>query len=216
MPYRSRGGIVGCSQCHYFGTSVRIDFALNALEDGQERTCSTANMATSTRLCSVSLLRRRRFNIFFLLCVFLAFMKAGLYAANKRSDRVALSFTNSLSPFDKSAVPNPISERRHITPSHPIPKLMDNAESAFRSKIARQSKTLQAAVAEYRRRYGRPPPKGFDDWWNFAKERNVIMVDEYDGLVRDLEPFWDLPGNVFRRRAVLVSFFAACSNEPGT
>lgn len=28
----------------------------------------------------------------------------------------------------------------------------------------RQSKTLQEAVAEYKRRYERAPPKGFDIW----------------------------------------------------
>lgn len=47
---------------------------------------------------------------------------------------------------------------------HPILALIDRAEKAWRSKISRQSKTLAEAVAEYKRRYRRNPPKGFDDW----------------------------------------------------
>jgi hypothetical protein len=83
---------------------------------------------------------------------------------------------------------------------------MHNAEDRFNSKVKRQSKTFGAAVKEYRRRYGRDPPKGFDDWWEFAQQWNVVMVDEYDVLMRDLEPFRRLSGQEFRRRAREVSF----------
>jgi hypothetical protein len=37
--------------------------------------------------------------------------------------------------------------------------------SAIQLILDRQSKTLEQAVKEYTRRYGRPPPKGFDDWY---------------------------------------------------
>ncbi|KAI9459303.1 capsular associated protein [Russula earlei] len=85
---------------------------------------------------------------------------------------------------------------------HPIPHLMDDAERRFRNLLSRQSRSLRAAVAEYRRRYGRNPPKGFDAWWRFAQANKVKMIDEYDGLVSDLEPFWELTGAAFRMRTL--------------
>jgi hypothetical protein len=47
---------------------------------------------------------------------------------------------------------------------HPILELIQRAESEWQSKLDRASKTLDEAVAEYKRRYGRKPPLGFDDW----------------------------------------------------
>jgi hypothetical protein len=64
---------------------------------------------------------------------------------------------------------------------------------------------LKAAVQQYKKRYGRPPPKGFDEWWAFARKNNVRMVDEYDGLMEDLEPFWGLSGVELKRRAAQAS-----------
>ena len=87
---------------------------------------------------------------------------------------------------------------------HPIPKLMADAQMKFKTMITGQSKTLGEAVKEYKRRYGRDPPKGFDEWFEFAKENGVKIIDEYDQLVRDLEPFWGMSGEELRRRAVQV------------
>ncbi|KAG8827963.1 capsule-associated protein CAP1 [Serendipita sp. 399] len=83
---------------------------------------------------------------------------------------------------------------------HPIPKLMADAQTKYKQLLGRQSKTLRQATKEYRQRYGRDPPKGFDEWFTFAKANDVKMVDEYDQLVRDLEPFWQLSGEELRRR----------------
>lgn len=47
---------------------------------------------------------------------------------------------------------------------HPIFELMRDAEAAWDAKLARASKTLEEAVTEYRRRYRRAPPLGFDKW----------------------------------------------------
>jgi hypothetical protein len=49
--------------------------------------------------------------------------------------------------------------------SHPIFELIRNAEEEWDAKLASSSKTLAQAVAEYHRRYKRPPPLGFDDWF---------------------------------------------------
>jgi hypothetical protein len=82
---------------------------------------------------------------------------------------------------------------------------MEEAEVQFKKKLKSQSRTLKAAAAEYRRRYGRAPPKGFDQWFKFAQENDAMMIDEYDGLVRDLEPFWNLTGEELRRRSRQVA-----------
>ena len=87
---------------------------------------------------------------------------------------------------------------------HPIPRLMANAQAKFKKMIAGQSKTLANAVKEYKRRYGRNPPKGFDEWFEFAKENGAKIIDEYDQVVRDLEPFWGMSGEELRRRAIQV------------
>ena len=49
--------------------------------------------------------------------------------------------------------------------AHPIYELISRAEEEWEAKLERASKTLDEAVAEYRRRYGRAPPKGFDIWY---------------------------------------------------
>lgn len=52
---------------------------------------------------------------------------------------------------------------------HPITYLIDQAQAAWAEKNARQSRTLREAVEEYRRRYGRAPPAGFEKWWRYLK-----------------------------------------------
>lgn len=47
---------------------------------------------------------------------------------------------------------------------HPIYDLIERAKETWEEKLDKSSKTLREAVNEYRRRYGRPPPKGFDRW----------------------------------------------------
>ncbi|KAI0265424.1 hypothetical protein BC834DRAFT_825063 [Gloeopeniophorella convolvens] len=79
---------------------------------------------------------------------------------------------------------------------------MDEAEHRFRALLSRQSRSLRAAATEYKRRYGRNPPKGFDAWWQFVQDNDVKIVDDYDGLVSDLEPFWEISGAEFRARAL--------------
>lgn len=47
---------------------------------------------------------------------------------------------------------------------HPIHALIQNATMKWDNLVQKQSKTLADAVKEYKRRYNRNPPKGFDDW----------------------------------------------------
>ncbi|KAJ1301269.1 hypothetical protein OPQ81_003676 [Rhizoctonia solani] len=110
-------------------------------------------------------------------------------------------WTTQIKALLTSSAPTPI--------EHPIPKLMLAAHRKYKGMLARQSSTLEEAVKEYERRYGRAPPRGFDEWFAFAKENGCKIVDEYDGMVKDFEPFWQLDGVEFRRRAEQVGELAS-------
>lgn len=47
---------------------------------------------------------------------------------------------------------------------HPIHVLIERAEKRWKEKVAKQSRTLKDAVREYKLRYKRNPPRGFDEW----------------------------------------------------
>ncbi|CAD0014393.1 unnamed protein product, partial [Aureobasidium pullulans] len=83
---------------------------------------------------------------------------------------------------------------------HPIEYLAKNAEHDFSSILQRQSRTLGEAVAEYKRRYNIPPPPHFDKWFQFAQDRNVQLIDEFDTIHNSLLPFWGLKPVTIRRR----------------
>ena len=51
---------------------------------------------------------------------------------------------------------------------HPVYDLVERAQSAWEEKNSKASKTLSQAIDEYRRRYHRAPPKGFDRWCVFT------------------------------------------------
>ena len=90
----------------------------------------------------------------------------------------------------------------NVTPgSHPINKLITQAEREHEEQVARQSKSLKDAVAEYERRYRLPPPPNFDKWYDFAKAKGVQIIDEYDTIYHSLLPFWALKPSVVRERA---------------
>ena len=159
---------------------------------------------------------QRHIGTLFVVCVFVAFMQGGLLTGHTthESTEVYPDVASSWHPRpdpgaasdgarrSSAAVPQPLDV-------HPIPRLMAHAEDSFRALLSKQSRSLRAAVREYRRRYGRDPPKGFDDWWKFAKRNGVKLVDEFDGLVEDFAPFWGLSGEELRRRAMQVCVCAS-------
>ncbi|KAF5310349.1 hypothetical protein D9611_012102 [Ephemerocybe angulata] len=143
----------------------------------------------------------------FAVLVAIVFMQAGFHSG-RRDKRELLLVT----PEIQEALKQPLqalggARGRGVVEEHPIPKLMEQAEERYRKKLARQSKTFKSAVAEYKRKYRRPPPKGFYEWWTFAQKHQVKMVDEYDGLMSDLDPFWGLSGAELRRRAKQAAEF---------
>lgn len=87
---------------------------------------------------------------------------------------------------------------------HPILTLIKRAETEWNAKVERQSKTLKEAVDEYRRRYKRNPPRGFDKWWEYARANRIVLTDEYDQIHHDLEPFWALEPNDLMHRVLVM------------
>lgn len=87
-----------------------------------------------------------------------------------------------------------------LTRGHPAAQLIEAAETEFRNTLNRQSKTLDQAVREYRRRNGIAPPPHFDKWFEFAKRRDVVMIDEFDTINEMLLPFWALKPATIRSR----------------
>jgi hypothetical protein len=86
--------------------------------------------------------------------------------------------------------------------AHPIDRLIDLANKQFDDQLTEESHTLSEAAAAYRKRRGRHPPPGFDQWYAFATERNAVMVESFwDQIYHDLEPFWALPALEIRKGA---------------
>ncbi|KAG9026087.1 Glycosyltransferase Family 90 domain containing protein [Tulasnella sp. JGI-2019a] len=83
---------------------------------------------------------------------------------------------------------------------HPIYELSNKAERDWRAKQSKSSRTLHDAVSEYKRRYGRSPPPGFDKWWQYVLMNRVALPDEYDQIHKDLEPFWGIHPDELRTR----------------
>lgn len=84
---------------------------------------------------------------------------------------------------------------------HPISYLAREAKRKWEAKLARRSKTLVEAADTYRRKYKRAPPRGFDKWFQFAKDNKVILVDDYDQINRDMLPLLGLPSRPLQDRS---------------
>ncbi|KAL5485021.1 hypothetical protein ACEPAI_7663 [Sanghuangporus weigelae] len=83
--------------------------------------------------------------------------------------------------------------------THPIFDLISKAEASWYAKLRKASSTFQEALEEYVRRYHRPPPRGFDKWWEYVQENKVQLPDEYDIINERLEPFWGIRPHDLRR-----------------
>ncbi|KAJ9123414.1 hypothetical protein QFC22_001616 [Naganishia vaughanmartiniae] len=84
--------------------------------------------------------------------------------------------------------------------THPIEILMAENSKRWNKFLARQSTTLEEAVTEYIKRYKRLPPKGFDHWWQYCVDNGVKIVDDYDQINHDIEPYLALSSEFFRQR----------------
>ncbi|GAB0135781.1 hypothetical protein EsDP_00004106 [Epichloe bromicola] len=85
----------------------------------------------------------------------------------------------------KACSPETLSD---ITPAGFLCQILSAQEKA-RSYGRAQSTSAAEAVAEYKRRYHRNPPKGFEDWVKFALSHGSKIIDDFDQIDRDLEPY---------------------------
>lgn len=84
---------------------------------------------------------------------------------------------------------------------HPIAKLMQDADTQWRTYETDISTTFRQTVEKYRSKYGRHPPPGFKEWYKFARKRNVFNVDDFEQIMDDLRPFWAINASDLRAHA---------------
>lgn len=92
--------------------------------------------------------------------------------------------------------------KTNTTDHHPIDILIETAQKVHTSYLnyASQSRHLADAVRVYLDRYGDVPPPGFDVWFEFAQNRSVLVMDDFDQIYRDLLPFRALSPAQLRNR----------------
>ncbi|KNG52081.1 glycosyltransferase family 90 protein [Stemphylium lycopersici] len=93
------------------------------------------------------------------------------------------------------------------SPHHPIELIIRKAQQDFDRLVNQQSKTLQSAEAEYRKRYSRNPPPGFDKWFSYAQSKQSVLIDDFDMINEDLKPFWKIAPQRLRESVDHVSSF---------
>lgn len=85
---------------------------------------------------------------------------------------------------------------------HPIDELIEKGERTFLDLLKKETDSLHDAAEEYRKRRGRHPPPGFDKWYNFAKEKKIVMVEDFfDQIYHDLGPYWAVDPALIRKEA---------------
>src|SRR6266576_2073678 len=70
------------------------------------------------------------------------------------------------------SIPLSIPELTHWSFKHPIDELIAAAEADFGVVLAKEAKSLDVAAKAYRKRRGRHPPPGFEEWYNFTVEHD--------------------------------------------
>lgn len=91
---------------------------------------------------------------------------------------------------------------------HPIDLLMYEGSRQHEAyfNATQLSHSLSATVTRYEERYGRTPPPGFDVWWEYATNRSIVILDEYDQIYDDLLPFYSVsPADLRRQTWEMVS-----------
>ncbi|KAF6231505.1 hypothetical protein HO173_010257 [Letharia columbiana] len=83
---------------------------------------------------------------------------------------------------------------------HPIELLVEEANQKFWDMTKRQSRSSKEAVNEYRRRYKREPPPGFNQWYDAAVKSNTPVNDNFDTIMAAFEPYWAFSAQEMRAR----------------
>ena len=125
--------------------------------------------------------------------IILSLLAFSFYEPKTIRDRIEINLGRPNTPSETVS--------QELDPRHPIEDLVTEARSRFAEIKARQSESLDEAVAEYQRRYHRDPPPGFDWWYQIAEANNVTLIDEYDTMMESLEPFWGISAKQVRTMA---------------
>ncbi|ORY09989.1 hypothetical protein BCR34DRAFT_567608 [Clohesyomyces aquaticus] len=87
---------------------------------------------------------------------------------------------------------NDSGSKPETSPRHPIEDMILKAQVDFAHLLERQSRTWMDAESEYRRRYLREPPPGFDEWFYYAQSKDSVLIDDFNMIHDDLNPFWNV------------------------
>lgn len=153
---------------------------------------SLASASASPKPANAHHARRRgvsRRNLFILLgslvvILYLIFTRDTNPSALRRADRTLVGNFAELLATESSE-----NTERDV---HPILTLLKSARTYHTSLITQQSTSLSKATSQYKQRYGRSPPAHFSKWVQYAQQRNHTLIDEYDQLMRDLQPYTSL------------------------
>ncbi|OCT46929.1 capsular associated protein [Cladophialophora carrionii] len=103
---------------------------------------------------------------------------------------------------------SPAWRKKDYTHFHPIDMLMYDAKLHHDRYLETVGDTasLGETVARYRQRYNRNPPPDFDVWFEFAKNKSALIVDDFDQIYDDLLPFHAIaPADLRRQTWEMVS-----------
>ncbi|GAA5998833.1 uncharacterized protein JCM10292_005732 [Rhodotorula paludigena] len=174
------------------------------------RTSTTAAPLVWRTRSGVRAISRMRCVLFVLLpfaLLVLIMVAIGHPVATKHVEKVTSWTTTALnrngvlrSPHSTYAYAVPMPNIRGAYEEHPIHGLMREARANWTAKVERQSKSLDEAVREYRRRFGREPPPGFEKWYRWAREHDVQLIDEFDSTFSQVEPYFSVRPSQLRER----------------
>lgn len=92
-----------------------------------------------------------------------------------------------------------------LHPPHPIRTRLDAARRRWNSRLKAQSTDYRAFKRTYRARYALEPPEGMREWFRIVTNDGVLLVDEFDELMKSLEPFRTMDPQELTRRTLEVS-----------
>ncbi|KAA1099329.1 capsule-associated protein CAP1 [Puccinia graminis f. sp. tritici] len=116
--------------------------------------------------------------------------------------RLPYSSTSDYDPDQDNPLLNPPNDQS----PHPILPLLLNSRQSWKSILHSQPLSLQQARLDYEQNFHPlQPPPGFDQWFQFARLHNFTLINRFDSLMSDLEPFRKLaPTELSRRTQELV------------
>ncbi|RKF78118.1 Beta-1,2-xylosyltransferase 1 [Golovinomyces cichoracearum] len=110
------------------------------------------------------------------------------------------SFQHAFPAVHPLTIEEPITGNENLI--HPIDELIEDAEKIHERLLSKQTFDLKTAAAAYREKRGRHPPPGFDLWFDFAKSKDALIVEEFfDQIYDDLAPFWAIEPSIMRQKA---------------